>query len=188
MIEVYVIRHTAVAVEPGICYGQTDVAVAGTFADEAENVRQKLPVLRDCPVYSSPLCRCLALADMLTTDSIITDDRLMEMHFGEWEHCRWDDLQDEEFTEWTTDFVQYRCPGGESYQDVFTRVSDCWNDLLASELSTMMIVTHGGVIRTLLSLWLNIPLENTMRIAIDFGGVTKVRQTAYGPVVEYVNR
>jgi alpha-ribazole phosphatase len=112
----------------------------------------------------------------------------MEMHFGKWEQCRWDDLQGEEFTEWTDDFVQYRCPGGESYQDVFTRVCDCWNDLLASERHTILIVTHGGVIRALLSLWLGIPLHHTMRIAIDFGGVTKVRQTSYGSVIEYVNR
>lgn len=187
-MEAYVIRHTTVAVEPDICYGQTDVAVAATFADEADNVRQKLPNQHSIDVYSSPLSRCHVLADTLTAGPIITDKRLMEMHFGEWEQRRWDDLQGEEFTGWADNFVQYRCPGGESYQDVFMRVRDFWNDLLTSDRHTLMIVTHGGVVRALLSLWLDIPLRHTMRIAIDFGGVTKVRQTAYGPVVEYVNR
>ena len=39
---VTLIRHTSVAVAPGICYGQSDVDVAASFADEAAAVRQRL--------------------------------------------------------------------------------------------------------------------------------------------------
>jgi len=187
-MEAYVIRHTAVAIEPGICYGQTDVPVAETFVDETEKVRQKLPECRDIAVYSSPLSRCRELAEILSRGNMLTDARLMEMHFGEWEKRRWDDIQEEQFIRWMDDFVSQRCAGGESYCDLFCRAVAFWEDLLKTEHPTVIIVTHGGVIRALLAHWLEIPLRHAMRIGVDFGGVTKVRQTDYGPVVEYVNR
>ena len=42
-MEIYLIRHTSVSVEAGICYGQSDVPVAESFAAEAAQVRAKLP-------------------------------------------------------------------------------------------------------------------------------------------------
>ena len=38
-MEVLLIRHTAVEVAPGICYGQTDVPLKSTFEQEAEVVK-----------------------------------------------------------------------------------------------------------------------------------------------------
>ncbi len=187
-MEVYVIRHTAVAVESGICYGQSDVAVAETFKTEAEAVARKISTVRQCAVYSSPLSRCRKLADVLATGPVIDDTRLLEMHFGQWELCRWDDLHGEDVTRWMDDFVEQRCAGGESYLDLFSRVRDFWNELVNSSLQTVLVVTHSGVIRALMALWLDMPLQAGMRIGVDFGGVTKVRQTGYGAVVEYVNR
>jgi len=187
-MDVYVIRHTAVAVESGICYGQSDVALAETFKAEAEAVVGKIPPLQGCAVYSSPLSRCRKLADVLAADPVIDDARLLEMHFGHWELCRWDDLHDENVMRWMDDFVEQRCVGGESYRDLFLRVRDFWNELVDSTAQTAVIVTHSGVIRALTALWLDMPLQAGMRVGVDFGGVTKVRQTDYGSIVEYVNR
>ena len=41
-MKITLIRHTRVAVPPGICYGQTDVEVAPTFPEEAEAVRKNI--------------------------------------------------------------------------------------------------------------------------------------------------
>ena len=51
------IRHTSVAVERGVCYGQSDVPVAETFETEAEAVKMRLDAYRFDRVYSSPLSR-----------------------------------------------------------------------------------------------------------------------------------
>ena len=56
------IRHTSVAVPKGVCYGQSDVALAGSFDSEAKVVCGRLKGRRFDEVYSSPLSRCVKLA------------------------------------------------------------------------------------------------------------------------------
>lgn len=36
------VRHTSVDVPKGVCYGQSDVGLRATFAEEAERVRENL--------------------------------------------------------------------------------------------------------------------------------------------------
>ena len=64
---IYLIRHTTPAVARGICYGQTDLDVTGSFREEAEVIRQHLPADIGT-VYSSPLKRCTQLAQQLFPD------------------------------------------------------------------------------------------------------------------------
>ena len=62
-MEVILIRHTSVDVPKGTCYGQSDVPVATTFAEEAEVTRQKLEQYQPFDaVYASPLTRARLLA------------------------------------------------------------------------------------------------------------------------------
>ncbi len=39
---IYLIRHTKVAVKPGICYGQSDVGLADSFNKEAKIIQDKI--------------------------------------------------------------------------------------------------------------------------------------------------
>lgn len=187
-MDVYLIRHTRVAVETGFCYGQTDVPLAASFEAECAEVRTKLPQLHNMIVYSSPLQRCRTLAEHLSSGLIREDARLMEMHFGRWEQQRWDDIADAQLKEWMADFVHQPCVGGESFQDLFDRVVTFWHDFESQNRVDALIVTHGGVIRALLAHLLAIPLENVMRLSIDFGSVTKICIYEYGPVIKFVNR
>jgi alpha-ribazole phosphatase len=187
-VEVYLVRHTTVDIEPGICYGQTDVPLAASFETEAEAVRKKLAQLDGFIAYSSPLSRCRKLAEFLYSGTIRMDQRLMEMHFGIWEQQRWDDIDDKLLKTWMADFVKQQCSGGESYQDVFERVVTFWNELRQQKFDRVLIVTHGGVIRALLTHLLDMSLKNAFRIMIDFGSVTKIRELDYGTMIDYVNR
>lgn len=187
-MDVYLIRHTMVAVETGICYGQTDVPLASSFEAECEEVRTKLPQVHEMTVYSSPLQRCRMLAEQLYPGPVRIDDRLLEMHFGFWEGQSWDDIGDAQLREWMDDFVHQRCLGGESFRDLFDRVVAFWHDLESQNSTDTLIVTHGGVIRSLLAYLLGIPLENVMRLIIDFGSVTKICLYEYGPVIAFINR
>lgn len=187
-MEIYLVRHTTVDIEPGLCYGQSDVPLSTSFATEAETVREKLMPLDGFFVYSSPLSRCWKLVEFLHSGAVRIDPRLLEMHFGIWEQRHWDDIGDEHLKIWMADFVNQQCSGGESYRDVFERVVAFWNELRQQEFDRVLIVTHGGVIRALLTHLLDIPLQNAFRIVIDFGSVTKIRELDYGPVIDYVNR
>jgi alpha-ribazole phosphatase len=148
-MEIYLIRHTTPEIAKGICYGQSDIALASTFEDEWNTIRDRLPEKIDA-VYSSPLSRCRQLASKLGDwygIPFIEDRRLAEMNFGEWELKRWDNIEQVALQEWMNNFREVRCPGGESYRDVLERVSDFVQTIQEQADKSIMIVTHGGVIK-----------------------------------------
>ncbi len=188
-MNIYLIRHTRVKLEAGICYGQTDVPLAESFVEECAQVRQKLPVPQESIVYSSPLKRCWVLARQLQPQGeIFIDRRLIELNFGDWELQHWDEIGAGDLKTWTADFVNQRCPKGESYRELFDRVSLFWEECMLQKHDNVFIVTHGGVIRALLTYVLDIPLEKSLRIGVEFGGITKIHTGEDLSMIEYINR
>lgn len=169
-MEIYLIRHTTPSIAKGICYGQTDVWVEPTLFDkERKLVQKKLP--SDIQYgYSSPLRRCTELATKLF-DNIQVDARLMELNFGNWEQQAWNNIAPSELNPWMEDFVQVAPPNGESYRELHQRTNAFWEDLLEHNDSPVAVVTHAGVIRSFLSWMLELPLSNSFRIDIAYGGV-----------------
>ena len=51
---IYLMRHTAVDVPQGVCYGQTDVPLKPTFETEATQTAANLQGLSFCLLYTSP--------------------------------------------------------------------------------------------------------------------------------------
>nr|WP_288833657.1 alpha-ribazole phosphatase [uncultured Flavobacterium sp.] len=171
-MEVYLVRHTETVCEKGICYGQTDVALKEPYLEQFEYIKSQIPV--DAIVYSSPLLRCVQLANYLAP-SIITDSRLMEMHFGDWEMKKWDDIPEVDFTPWMTDFVNVAVPNGESFVDLHHRVSDFLTaDFIKNTSKPIVLVTHAGVIRSILCAISNLPLKDAFTNKVDFGDVIRL--------------
>ncbi|WP_140485221.1 alpha-ribazole phosphatase [Flavobacterium sp. GSA192] len=171
-MEVYLVRHTETVFEKGICYGQTDVALKEPYLEQFEYIKSQIPV--DAIVYSSPLLRCVQLANYLAP-SIITDSRLMEMHFGDWEMKKWDAIPEVDFTPWMTDFVNVAVPNGESFVDLHHRVSDFLTaDFIKNTSKPIVLVTHAGVIRSILCTISNLPLKDAFTNKVDFGDVIKL--------------
>jgi alpha-ribazole phosphatase len=112
----------------------------------------------------------------------------MELNFGIWEQKCWDDIETGTLKMWTADVVNRPCPGGESYRDQFQRAVAFWQDASATHDDRVAVVAHGGLIRALLAYLLDIPLEKSLRIGIDFGGVTKIHLLDDVPIIDYINR
>jgi alpha-ribazole phosphatase len=121
--EVWLVRHTAVDVPAGTCYGRTDVPLRRTFPAEAAEVWRALAGARFDEVWSSPLSRCTRLATACGFASPRLDDRLMEIDFGEWETRRWDEIQDPALALWYADYLHARPTGGESFGEQRARVA-----------------------------------------------------------------
>ncbi|MDI1293415.1 MAG: alpha-ribazole phosphatase family protein [Methylobacter sp.] len=201
-MDIYLIRHTQTATDPGLCYGQSDIALAASFADEMGKLHDKLPEFDDnCKVFSSPLTRCLQLAETFS-DTVTTDPRLLELNFGDWEGQRFDDIDADVLQHWTNNFVTAAPPNGENFEDLYQRAGSFWQDLLAVEASApahaprlrpvgeaeqVLVVTHAGVIRALLAHALNLPLANAFQLRIDSGSAHKLRQADDYLYVEYIN-
>ncbi|MCS6822441.1 MAG: alpha-ribazole phosphatase [Microscillaceae bacterium] len=171
MKKIYLIRHTAPEVERNICYGQTDLALKPTFEQEAEAIKQVIPNHEQIPFWTSPLQRCYLLAQKLNPNQITIDERLKEINFGDWEMKPWNEIPERELMPWMGNFVNMRTPNGESYLDLNERALNCWNEIIKLPHETIGIVTHYGIIQSLLANLLHIPFEKAFRLQLDYGNV-----------------
>lgn len=147
-MKLHLVRHTAVDVVPGTCYGVSDVPLAKSFPEEAQKVKEQLDALPiDC-AFTSPLSRCLRLASFCGFSQAMVDPRLQERDFGAWEGLLYEEIQDDRLQLWYADFVHVRATDGESFIDVARRVQSFIDDLTQRFGSKQEIVlfTHGGVI------------------------------------------
>jgi alpha-ribazole phosphatase len=172
-MEIYLIRHTTPLVEKGICYGQSDIPLAGTFEAEWIAIQQTLPKTIDC-LYTSPLTRCLQLAKKLEQHykvPLLPDKRLMEMDFGEWEMKAWNNIEKQDLEKWMSNYVEEKCPSGESYTAVLLRVEEFINTLKKHSYNKVLIVTHGGVIKSFYSIIEGISPQQAMGKQVRYGEV-----------------
>jgi alpha-ribazole phosphatase len=180
-MDLFLIRHTTPAVAKGICYGQTDLDVTASFKQEAAIIRACLP--HDITqVYSSPLQRCHKLARHLfpgQEPALLPE--LMELHCGEWEMLAWDDIPKAVIDPWMNDFVHTVVPGGESYMDLYNRVTPCFQSIAAAPHASAAIVAHGGVLRSILSHITQTPLKDSFAaFSLHYGCVVKLTPSGSG--------
>jgi len=141
------LRHTRPVGSEGVCYGVTDLPPGPDLTNEARRLVAQLPVAGR--VVSSPLARCLRLAEALAEArglALSVDPRLRELDFGRWEGLRWDAVPRGDLDAWAADLTGARPHGGETVDEMAARVSAA----LAEAGGGALIVTHMGPIRAAL--------------------------------------
>lgn len=173
-MELTIIRHTDVDVGAGICYGQQDVPLAPSFQDELEIIQKQLADESYDAVYSSPLSRCTKLAEACGFDPKL-DNNLMEMHFGDWELKKWDEIEQDPFSkEWMDDYLNLPVPGGESFGEVKERIQAFLDEIRQTEAQKILVFAHSGPIRLFYHLINQVSPEDLFKLTIDFGSIHKL--------------
>jgi len=186
-MDIYLIRHSKTVATPGLCYGQTDIALDDSFAHEFFKIRQKLPdLLPDMPVFCSPLGRCQQLAERLS-GNVQYDKRLLEINFGDWENTPFAAIDSNALRHWTDNFVLTAPPNGESFTDLYQRAGDFWQDLIRLDAQQVLVVTHAGLIRALLAKVLALPLANAFQFRVALSSVHKLHHTPGYTYIDYLN-
>ena len=150
-MEITLIRHTSVDVPAGVCYGQTDVPLKETFAQEAALTAARLQEQISAEgafdrVYTSPLSRCVRLADACGYTNATRDDRLKELNFGAWEMQRFDAIRDPRLQEWYADYLHVAATEGESFGMQYARVAAFLDELRQQPYERVALFAHGGVL------------------------------------------
>lgn len=196
---IYLLRHTRLAGEEGLCYGRTDVPLAASFADELAVIRAGLAGVRFGAVWSSPAARCLRLAVALvgewngrdargvedhgrdahaTSDfGVPTDARLQELDFGAWENRTWESFRGPESEAWALDPWRLAPPGGESGAALWARVGAFRAEVhghVSAGCDPVLVVTHAGVIRAWLGLERGLGWAEAMRLPVPHGSLTVI--------------
>ncbi|MHC9542278.1 MAG: histidine phosphatase family protein [Vulcanimicrobiota bacterium] len=114
-------------------------------------------------IYSSPLSRCMDTADAIGSKlnmKPVTEPGLKEMRMGEWESKTPGEVKEQYRTaegkplmsEWMSDPVSNKVPGGETVDDVEKRVVATLDKIIKENRqdANVVLVTHGGPISVIL--------------------------------------
>ena len=180
---IHFIRHGDIAeTKNGAYIGVTDCSLS---EEGKENLRKLDSECRYpyAPVlFSSPLKRCLETCEIIYPNvKPIIIDELKEADFGLWEGKTADELKDDEnFSKWLGGDTCVKPPKGESSADFTRRICLMFQQIVDGLISTgnteAVIVTHGGIIMTLLAVY-GLPQAKPFEWACEGGCGYSIRIT-----------
>ena len=170
------IRHPQPEVAAGICYGKTDLALRAPALASAQEISLRLMALVQAQshIACSPLRRCaelgVALATMHPHIALTFDTRLQELDFGDWEMQPWDSIGKDQMDAWIASNFD-ALHGGESLQALDARVASWLHDVQSAYAAdqTLWVITHAGVIRSILRQKNICSFEESLGYPIDYG-------------------
>ncbi|MCF6137474.1 histidine phosphatase family protein [Pseudalkalibacillus berkeleyi] len=104
--------------------------------------------------YTSDLQRCIQTSHLLfprVVPTLVPEFR--ELNFGDWERCTYEGLKgDMHYQRWLNNFEMTAPPNGEHLADFRSRIQVGWHKCMQQSTGNRIaIITHGGVIRSLLA-------------------------------------
>lgn len=137
--------------------GQLDLPLCGEGEEALREMKKNYVYPPADMVFASPLSRCVQTAGILYPDTgVIKLDSLMDMNLGEFEGKSFEELRgNADFARWIENSHENPPPGGEEILEFTLRVVEAVGNIFAmmmeDKISDAAVVTHGGVIMTLLA-------------------------------------
>lgn len=181
---IYLIRHgETAATQKGLICGQSDIPLNNDGIEQAELIGAWLSEMYIDSVFASPLARTVQTADIVAKSIQLSayykHSGLAEKKEGEWEGKTFWQVRDESpkvWERWSNDPINFSPPGGESVKDFVARVGRALNDIIKNYATgkKIALITHTGVIRSIIMNSLDIPVENFYRIDIPVASVSRI--------------
>ncbi len=174
--------------------GSTDVDVAPWNDQHLRALAAAVARFRPAAFFSSPLRRCGqtagALAPCLGRPVFEEMNDLREVAFGRWEGRTFSEIvaaDPELVADWSRGEDAFAFPGGESLRDFRARVRRAADNLAARPEDSLLLVTHGGVIRALICHFLGIPAKNHLLFEVHPGSLAVIELFDGGGVLTGLN-
>jgi broad specificity phosphatase PhoE len=132
-------------------------------------------------VYMSPMQRvrqtAIPLLEAKRLQPVVLED-LREVDFGDWTGYGWQDIQARFGVvayDWLETLENGGIPNGETATCLKARVRPCLQRVVEENPHrSVAVVCHGGIVRVMLALLLEMPLSHMAHFNIDYGSVTLV--------------
>lgn len=192
---VLLVRHAAIeGAGKGLLVGSSDVPAAARSLQELDRLGKVLGEHAPEVWWCSPLLRARQTAARLAewcegARSPLVDDRLREIDFGRWEMKGFAEIavrEQERIASWS-EYTHFVFPEGEAVAAFCARLAAVLADLHASGWREMAVVTHGGVIRTLICLALGLDPKNYLLFDVRHGSLTVLDLYPEGAVLAGLN-
>ena len=181
----YLLRLAATAANlarPALLQGRKhNPPLAPLGVRQAQLTRDFLAVRPVDVCYSSPLLRAVQTAAIVAAPHGLSPeplDTLTECDVGRWEGLDWQTiryLDAEAYQRFTANPGQHGYPGGESFGDVYRRVSAALDELLQRHAgASVLVVAHHVVNRTYLAGLLGLTPDQARQVTLDNCGISVV--------------
>jgi len=175
-------------------WGETDVELGTVGLRQAERLRDRLAAQRIDVIYSSNLQRALATAKTIASRhqlKVITCPELREINFGKFEGLTFQEIRQlyPEIAElWTNWSPQLEFPGGESVDELNTRVTRFLDRLKKhTPEETILIVAHSAPLRLIICHLLGIELWRWRQFRLGLASLSIVETYPQGAIVSLLN-
>jgi alpha-ribazole phosphatase len=175
MRKIYLVRHgqTNANVEKKYC-GQTDVNLNHKGLKDAASIAKVLKDTSIDAIVSSDLKRTLKTAELINEYHHLKIELIpefREINFGKFENLTFKEIGEKfpkEKEKMIKEKVNYNFLEGESLNQLHARVVGSFNQLLKEKPNeNLLIVSHGGVIRMILTEILSGDINNYWSIEVD---------------------
>jgi broad specificity phosphatase PhoE len=145
-------------------------------------------------IYASPMKRVQqTLAPVLKNGALppIILPGLREVDFGDWTGYNWEEVRKKFGVhpyDWLDEIELGAVPNGETGVQFRARVEPCLFEIIRRHPGgTAAIFCHGGVIRMMLAILLELPLPKTNAFEIEYASVTQVALHPHLNAIELLN-
>ena len=163
----------------GRIQGHTDIGLSSNGADQARSLGKRLSGLSIDAAYSSDLRRTSETARLVLGErdiALIETPMLREYHKGEFEGMTLSEIEaqfPDEYPKYLEKNLDYAPKGGESTRTVSVRIAQIISEIKSNHLDhTVLIVSHGGVLRAAMVSLLRMPLEGNWSFVFGNCGLT----------------
>lgn len=179
------LRHAhSVANNAGILAGQLEgIGLSKDGIAQVKKLTSSFENLKIDRIISSPMQRCLETVEGIAKSKkrrISIDKRLIEMNYGSWSGKKLSKLS--RMKDWKviqTKPSAFRFPQGESFKELEKRIESLLKELTRKyPKETVLLITHGDVIKIAASLTVGTGLDNFQKFAVDPCSLTTL---SWGP-------
>lgn len=178
----HLIRHAEVEARyQGVFGGVIDMNLSPLGHDQAAALARYLKTTSFDAIFASPMKRVQqTMSPTLKPRSIkpVILPKLYEVDFGDWTGLTFDEVKQKfgrSAHEWLHLLDAGAIPNAESVTAYRSRIESCLKEILRqSEGKSVAVFCHGGVIRMLLALLLNLPFAEMDRFEVEYTSITTI--------------
>jgi broad specificity phosphatase PhoE len=189
----YLLRHGEHALQGRIAAGRAPgIGLSEHGRIEAEWAAKRLAKAKIAAIYASPMERAQETAGIVGRHldlPVTVRDDLAELDFGEWTGLTFDEIRkDPRWQFWAAHRSVASIPGGETMREVQRRVVEAMMELRDTHPDdSIVLVSHGDVLRAALIFALAMPIDFYGRIEVATASVSTIRIDPHGIRVIAIN-
>lgn len=163
---------------------KSGIKLSETGSKQARQLVSRFNEIKVDAIYSSPLERAIETASPLAEQKRLklnVAEELLEIDYGTWTGKSFEELSSEPLWRlYNTYRGRVRIPGGEMIPEVVSRMSALMEKLRRAYQGTVVLVSHGDPIKSVIAHYIGAPLDFIMRLDVQPASISILSIDDYG--------